>query len=267
MKTKNYIVILLIVFSIAIKLQAQEGSQTYLVTSGEAIFSQNQTSFTPEFLQMYPGAAMADSRTRFTIFLHLGQYIHHDFNNNFGFFSGLGIRNVGMITDETLPQTVTTTGQPVSYTDYKIIRRQYMLGVPLAIKIGSFKDHFYVFGGGEYELAFVLKEKYWTDTWDRDGAKTKDVTWFSSQTPTFFPSVFAGIQFPGGFNIRFKYYLIDFLDNSYKVSKNSEEGSTFSVSDLTRYAESKVFYVSLCWQFKTSDALKKTKSDGKITMN
>ena len=71
-----------------------------------------------------------------------------------------------------------------------------MLGVPLAIKLGSFKNHFYFFGGGEYEMAFHLKEKYWTDSFDRSGPKTKSTEWFSSQTPTFLPSLFAGVQFP-----------------------------------------------------------------------
>jgi hypothetical protein len=54
-------------------------------------------------------------------------------------FTGLAVRNIGMITDETLPQTVSTTVTivPVPYVNYIICRRQYMLGVPLAIKLGS----------------------------------------------------------------------------------------------------------------------------------
>jgi hypothetical protein len=62
-----------------------------------------------------------------------------------------------MITDETLPQTVSTTEASVLYKNYNVIRRQYMLGVPLALKLGSFKDHVYFFGGGEYEVALHLK--------------------------------------------------------------------------------------------------------------
>jgi hypothetical protein len=216
------------------------------------IFSQSQTSFTQAFLDQYPQARLASNNVRYTVFFHLGQYIHMDFGDRFGLYSGLGIRNVGMITDETLPQTVSTTGASVLYTDYKIIRRQYMLGIPLAIKLGSFKNHFYVFGGGEYEMAFHLKEKFWTGSFDRDGSKTKSKEWFSNQTPTFLPSLFAGIQFPRGVNLKFKYYLTNFLNNDYKLSGNSQEGAIFNLSDLTRYQDSQIFYFSLSWQFNTA---------------
>jgi hypothetical protein len=249
MKSKKKILSLFIIGLFIAQVTAQK---FYPVTSGEIIFSQNQSSFTSSFKNSYPGAALAASNVRFTMFFHLGQYIHYDASNNFGLYSGLAIRNIGMITDETLPQTVTLTAQPVSYSNYNIVRRQYTLGVPLALKIGSFKDHFYFFAGGEYELAFVYKEKYWTDTFDRSGAKTKQVTWFGSQTPLFIPSVFGGVQFPGGFNLKFTYYLTDFLNNGYTVSKNSQEGSTFSISDLSRYEKSQILFFSLSWQFDTA---------------
>jgi hypothetical protein len=228
------------------------GQHIYPVTSGEMIFSQGKASFTDEFLTQYPEARLAANNVRFTIFLHIGQYFHCDFTDNIGLFTGLAIRNVGMITDETLPQTVSTTGEPVPYVNYNICRRQYMLGVPLALKLGSFKNHLYFFGGGEYEVAFHLKEKYWTDSFDRSGSKTKRMEWFSSQTPTFLPSVFVGVQFPGGVNLKFKYYLVDFLNTDYKVSNNSQDGATFSISDLSRYKSSQLVYFSLCWQFDSS---------------
>ena len=238
---------LIIIGAINVQIMAQN---IYPVTSGEIIFSQSQSSFSQEFMDQYPGANLSANNVRFTVFFHLGQYIHYDFNDKFGLYSGLGIRNVGMITDETLPQTVGTTD---SYADHKIIRRQYMLGVPLAFKVGSFKKHFYIFGGGEYELAFVMKEKYWTGSFERDGAKTKNVKWFSNQTPAFLPSLFAGVQLPRGVNVRFKYYMTDFLNKDYKISSNNNVGSSFNVSDLSRYQELQIYYVSVCWQFNTSD--------------
>jgi opacity protein-like surface antigen len=250
MKTKYFCTILSLSL-ISISMTAQH---VYPVTSGELIFSQSKAAFTQAFLTQYPGASLAGNNVRFTAFFHLGQYIHCDFNNNIGFFSGLGVRNVGMITDENLPQTVSATdGANVNYSRYNIVRRQYMLGVPLAIKLGSFKDHTYFFAGAEYEMAFHFKEKYWTDSFDRSGPKTKSTEWFSSQTPTFLPSLFAGVQFPGGVNLKFKYYLTDFLNSDYKVSSNSTDGSLFSISDLTRYESSQVFYFSVCWQFDTHE--------------
>jgi hypothetical protein len=250
MKTKNLILSILIFGFFIIPVKSQK---VYPVTSGEIIFSQNQSAFTSDFMQQYPGAALVGSNVRFTMVINIGQYMHFDINNNLGFYSGLAVRNIGMITDETLPQTVTLTNQTVNYSNYNIVRRQYTLGIPLALKLGSFKDHFYLFGGGEYELAFVYKEKYWTDTFDRSGAKTKMVTWFGSQTPTLLPSVFGGIQFPGGFNVKFTYYMTDFLNSGYKNSKNNQEGAIYSISDLSRYQKSQVFFLSLCWQFDTSD--------------
>lgn len=249
MKLKKYILSFLTLGLFIIPARAQK---IYSVSSGEIIFGQNQSSFTTSFLNKYPMSALSASNVRFTIFFHLGQYIHYDVNNNIGIYSGLAIRNVGMITDETLPQTVTLTSQPVNYSNYNIVRRQYMLGVPLALKLGSFKDHFYFIAGGEFELAFVYKEKYWTDTFDRSGAKTKSVTWLGSQTPLFIPSVFGGVQFPGGFNLKFTYFLTDFLNNGYTISKNSQEGSTFNISDLSRYEKSQILFFSLSWQFDTA---------------
>ena len=248
MKSKKCILSLLILGLFIVPVRAQK---VYPVTSGEIIFSQNQSSFTTSFLNKYPMSALSASNVRFTMFFHLGQYIHYDASNNLGLYSGLAVRNVGMITDETLPQTVSSS-QPVNYSNYNIVRRQYMLGVPLAIKVGSFKDHFYFFAGGEYELAFVYKEKYWTDSFDRSGSKTKSVTWFGSQTPLFIPSVFGGVQFPGGFNLKFTYYLTDFLNNGYTVANNNQEGSLFSISDLSRYEKSQILFFSLSWQFDTA---------------
>ena len=98
----------------------------------------------------------------------------------------------------------------------------------------------------------ILKEKFWTGSFERDGSKTKNTKWFSNQTPIFLPSVFAGVQLPGGVNIRFKYYLKNFLNTDYTVSSNSQEGCTFNLSDLSRYEESQIWYISVCWQFNTS---------------
>jgi hypothetical protein len=67
--------------------------------------------------------------------------------------------------------------------------------------------------------------------------------------------VFGGIQFPYGLNLKFKYYLTDFLNADYKGNGNSVPGATFDVSDQSRYQESNMFYFSLCWQFNTGDMM------------
>jgi hypothetical protein len=182
----------------------------YTTTSGEIIFQsssveQNNTDI--------------NSNVRFTLFFHLGEYIHFDLNNNIGLFSGLGIRNVGLITEEN---------------DVKIKYRTYNLGIPLAIKVGAFDKNLYLFGGAEYEWMFAFKQKVF-----ENDEKTKYVEWFSDRTPHFIPSVFAGIQFPYGLQVRFRYYLDNYLNNSYKGS------STYS--DYTSFNKTQVWYISFSY--------------------
>jgi len=254
MKTKLYVLAIIIMGLINIPTKAQKA---YSESSGELIFSTSQASFTKAFTDQYKGAELISNNVRFTMFFHVAQYLHYDFSNNVGMFTGLGIRNIGMITDETLPQQVAGGEGEVPYAGYKIIRRQYTLGLPLAIKVGAFDKHLFLYGGGEYEMAFHFKEKYWMGTSDRSGAKTKDTEWFSSQTPTFIPSVFGGIQFPYGLNVKFKYYLTDFLNSDYKGNSNSIAGAAFDISDQSRYEASNIFYVSLSWQFNAGEKFDK----------
>jgi hypothetical protein len=252
MKKKLYILTVICLGLISVSSMAQK---VYTESGGEIIFSTSQASFTKAFTDQYQGASLMSNNVRFTCFFHVGQYLHYDFSNNVGIFTGLGIRNIGMITDEALPQQVGDGEVP--YGNYKIIRRQYTLGLPLALKIGAFDKNIFFYGGGEYEMAFHFKEKYWQGADDRSGTKTKDTEWFSEQTPTFMPSVFGGIQFMHGLNIKFRYYLTDFLNHDYKGNGNSVAGSTFDISDQSRYEESNIFYVSLSWYFNAGDMIDK----------
>lgn len=251
MKTK-WIFLILVVFVTSSHIA--KAQKIYSVTSGEMIFAMANTEFTQEFLDRYPGASIEGNPLRYTVFFHLGQYWHMDFTNNIGIISGIGVRNVGLISDETLPDLYDQNTED-SYTQYKIIRRTYTLGIPLMLKFGSFKDHLYFFGGGEYELAFQHKEKYWTNTFNRSGTKTKSTAWFGDQFPIFLPSLVGGIQMPGGVNLKFKWYLTDFLNHDYDA--DNENTTAYSVSDLTRYETSQVFYISLSWQFNTAYLTKK----------
>ena len=226
------------------------------MTGGEVIFSNSQATYTEAFKLQYPGASLNDNNIRFTVVLNVGQYLHYDLSDKFGLYTGLAIRNIGMITDENLPQTVSLNNTSVLYSQQKIVRRQYTLGVPLAFKIGSFGRNLYFFAGGEYEMAFHFKEKYWTGNYNRSGHKTKTTDWFSDRTTAFLPSVFGGFQFPAGLSLKFKYYLTDFLNTEYKGDGNSVEGAVFDVSDQSRYAKSPLFYLAICWQFQTGDVIK-----------
>lgn len=235
---KHFLFILAMMFLLSAgQTMAQK---VYPISSGEMIFSNGTVEFTDAYMQQFPEAEVSGVPLRFTAFFHFTQYWHVDFGQNFGLFSGLGIRNVGLISDEILYNSASGID---SYQPYKIIRRVYTGGVPLALKFGSFKDNLYFFGGGEVEFPIHYKEKYW-NSHSRDGSKTKTKEWFGGQTEPIMPSLIAGVQFPGGINLKFKYYLNDMLKHSYTNSN--------FVSDLTRYKSSQVWYVSLSWQFNTN---------------
>ncbi len=250
MKNTHTIISLVVALMVSLSVKAQD---IYSTKGGEFIFGLNNASFTEEFLAQYPGASMEGSNLRFSMFFHYTQFLHVDFTNNIGMLTGVGIRNVGMITDEVLPQTVSLSGQEVAYTNYNIVRRQYLLGIPIGLKVGSFRDHVFFYGGLEYELAFHYKEKVWTGSFDRSGKKSKSSEWFGDQTEILLPSAFGGVQFPGGINVRFKYYLTDFLNPDYTIDANNQDGGIYDISDLSRFAESQLFFISLSWQVNTKD--------------
>jgi hypothetical protein len=263
MKFKTYLLLSLGLFTVTANIKAIK-PKIYDVTTWEFIFSLSDVTLSDEFTAQYPNAEITKSNVRFTPFFNIGEYWNFDFGDNFGLYTGAGIKNIGLITDERLPDLVGSD----QLVDYKIVRRLYTAGIPLAFKLGSFKEHLYFFAGGEYEFALHYKEKYWSETQSRSGSKTKYREWFGKQTPLTMPSLFAGVQLPGGFNIKFSYYLNDFLDNNYSKGRNSEAGQPYNISDLTRYNQSKVYYISISWQLNTEEIKNKTfKEDTQIAMN
>ncbi|MCU4158008.1 hypothetical protein J1N10_18685 [Carboxylicivirga sp. A043] len=214
---------------LAVFTQTRAQRSVYTVTSGEMIFGWADVE---QEVPIGSGSFEdVSSNLRFSVFFHVGQYVHLDIGNSVGLFSGLALRNIGFITeDDALDLGVE-----------KEKHRSYTLGIPLALKLGSFRDHFYIFGGGEYELLFHYKYKYWMD-----GDKHKTSEWFSDRTKRFLPSVFAGVQFPGGLNVKFRYYLDDFLNSDFHKGDNP-------LNDYSRYGKTQMFHISVCWQFDTRD--------------
>lgn len=237
---RNYMkFVILMIFLLGMTFLANENARSqdiYPISSGELIFS---------FADVEKGDVDVPSLMRFTLFFHYGQFWHFDLNNNVGFFTGGAIRNVGLITREDNIYEGSQYDE-----DLKIKRRSYTLGVPLALKSGSFSKNFYIYGGGEYELLFHYKEKIFVE--DR---KVKSTEWMSDKTNRFVPSLFTGIQFPGGINVKFKYYLDDFLNRNYKVI---QDGSTIQPF---KNMQSRVFYISLHWNFKTGKMKDVIKAD------
>ncbi|MCG8697976.1 MAG: hypothetical protein MI922_07975 [Bacteroidales bacterium] len=234
---------------------AQESSirKFYSVTSGELIFAWSNATFNyqSEFFanNENESSILDDNNLRFSLFFHLGQYWHYNFSNNFGLITGLGIRNVGISSDERHD-----FDNDLELEKYKFVRRSYLLGVPLGFKLGSFKDHLYISAGGECELSVHYKQKYWTSH-TRSGSAIKTKSWFGSQTNSILPSVYAGMQFPRGINIKLKYYLTDFLNHSYA---NTE------INDFSRYGQTNIFYISMSWQVKSEKLKERVKKREEI---
>jgi len=227
---KKFLLVALVMMT-GMTMQAQ--TDVYSVTSGEMIFS-----FAEVEQQPIGGEMQSISNIpRFSVFFHVGQYLHMDFSDNIGLYSGAAIRNVGFITEDD------------ALNIEKEKHRSYTLGIPLAIKLGSFKNHFFIYGGAEYELLFHYKYKYW-----KDGDKHKTSEWFSDRTNRFVPSVFAGVQFPKGLNLKFQYYLDDFLNNDFKKGEDR-------LNDYSRFGNTQMFYISLSWQFNTKNFKKMFEDD------
>jgi hypothetical protein len=270
---KRIVTLGLVFFSLLISQAVFSQTNTYHTSGGEMIFSWGDLKYTDDYLATYSNAEIVKQPIRFTAFFHVQQFWHVDFGNNFGFFTGIGLRNIGMISDEYLPDSHVnasgdlyspTTPYPTngSYFNAKVIRRTYSLGIPLAIKLGSFKDHLHIYGGGEIEWSFHMKEKWW-ESHSRNGSKTKTTEWWPTQITTFLPSAMLGVQFPGGVNLKFKYYLENFLNHDYNKFA-AAENSRQVVSDLTKYEQSQLFYISLSFHFKTSEIMQYTEPGGSV---
>lgn len=222
---KNFVIIILAMTLVTISTHAQ---RIYHSNGGEVIFSGADVNF---------NGTNANTNLRFTIFFHTQQLLNLDLTSHIGLYTGLAIRNVGLITED-LYQNVGFSGidntDPNWNKSTKVKRRSYSLGFPLAIKVGSLDKNFFVYAGGEYEWMFHYKQKLFIDD-----NKTKFTEWTSDRVNPWIPSLFAGIQFPQGFNLKFKYYMNDFLNPDFR-------GTDFGQAvDYSEFESSGMWYISL----------------------
>jgi len=195
------------------------GQKSYSVSGGEWIFSGSH---------VVENSVPLKTNMRFTFFFHLEQEFHYDLSDFIGFYTGIGIRNVGLILDDYY--------SPLA-RNVKIKHRSYSLGVPAVIKFGSFKKNAFLYGGCEFEYMFHYKQKLYIDN-----TKWKFSEWNSRRVNRINPSVFAGFQFPSGINIKAKYYLFDFLNRSFT-------GMDFNNAvDYSSYESSQLFYIAVSFK-------------------
>ena len=186
---------------------AQE-KKVYTTTSGEVIFS---------FANISLNGDEEGSILRFSPVFNTQNWVNIDKSDHFGIFTGLSVRNVGVIYDR----------DPVT----RVKARTYNLGIPIGIKLGNLSDKF-LFAGYELEFPINYKEKIFND-----GSKDeKRSIWFSDRTKTLNHSVMAGIQLPYGATLKFKYYLTNFYNKNYKAGDGTKP---YADTDIN------VFYISL----------------------
>jgi hypothetical protein len=183
-----------------------------------------------------------NTNMRFTLFFHTQQFVNFDLNDHVGLFTGLAIRNVGLIMEDYYQYVTAGTEVDQGHPDYnkntKIKHRSYSLGFPLAFKIGSFDKNYFFYAGGEYEWMFAYKQKKFID-----GEKYKFTNGTSERMNPWIPSLFAGVQLPGGVNLKFKYYLKDFLNQDFT-------GTDFGEAvDYSQFESSNMWYISLAFIF------------------
>lgn len=143
---------------------------------------------------------------RFSAFFHTGQQAHFQFSKNFGFYTGMGLRNVGMVN--RINDTIT------------LKQRAYSLGIPAAIKIGNMAKRAYLALGGEIELFFHFKQKSWINNRDN---KIKLSEWFSGRAELINPSAFLEVNFGEGSFVKLRYYPMNWLRGEQKVNlKNGD---------------------------------------------
>ena len=170
-----------------------QSSKLYYSVGGEMIFS---------WAAIEDQGQEASSLMRWAPVFNLQGFVNSDISQHFGIFSGLAIRNVGYIYDDYQnPETLVINKKKF---------RSYNLALPVGIKIGNLSS-LYFYGGYEIEFPFHYKEK----TFD-DGDKINIITgWFSNRQESFQHGFLAGIQFPHGINVKFKYYLSEFHNQDF----------------------------------------------------
>ncbi|MBV6405009.1 MAG: hypothetical protein IT228_05785 [Flavobacteriales bacterium] len=195
--------LLAIVLLLAVDLRAQVSpftpperpeARTFYVTNGtEWLFSFPLLHASDDSVQ-----GGRNGVVRFAPFFNPRALVHWDASDHVGFFSGLGIRNLGFILDD-----------PGRNERRKY--RAYTLSIPAGIKLGRMHNVL-AFFGYDLDLPFHYQEKRFVDRKrvDRTGE------WFSVRTPRLFHSVMVGVQAPYGINVTVKYTFTPFHDTGFR---------------------------------------------------
>jgi hypothetical protein len=184
------------------------GTKPYFTSGGEWIFS---TGTLPN----------NNNVLRFSPVINIQNLLNFDQSESFGWFTGINIRNVGFIFDES------------ASVRKKV--RNYNLGIPIGVKLGQLDNRFF-FAGYELEIAMNYRERTFVD----EVRDRKFNVWFSDRVNTLQHALFIGYTLPKGTSIKAKYYLNSFFNQGFNASDGN--GGTFQP-----YAglDANIFYISL----------------------
>lgn len=188
----------LLIFLITIGISFHAKSQVRVYASGgpEIIFS---------LAEIDDDVKSGSNILRFAPWFNIQVNGNVDFGKHFGFVFGGAIRNVGFIYEYADTESTATIKKKY---------RNYNFAMPFGIKLGLMNSWLF-YGGYEIEFPFHFKEKTFVNGAKQD---TKIVDWFTSRTPSYYNSLYVGVQFPYGFSLKFKYYLSEFFNQNYRAS-------------------------------------------------
>ncbi len=171
---------------------------------------------------------------RFAPLLNPKVFIQWDLGAHVGFFSGIGIRNLGFIYD-------------VPRSNERFKYRAYTVGVPLGIKLGRMHEAL-VFAGCEVEVPFNYKEKRFANERKED----KFNVWFSNRTAPYFQNFMLGVQTGFALDIVLRYYVTNFHNTAYREVVDGVERRPYEGLNAN------LFCVSVGWGMHAGRKRKRT---------
>ncbi len=143
------------------------------------------------------------STLRYTLFFNTGFNVNYQVSKSVQLFSGLGIKNLGLIyrTDSLVQKY-----------------RTYTFGAPIGLKIGDLRKEYFIIGGG-VDVPFHYKKKQWVKG-DRS-TKIKAREWFSDEVNPIFAYAFLGYRFSNSLTTKIFYYPTNFWSGSFVPGNRS----------------------------------------------
>ncbi len=182
----------LLFFGMVLAGLSQAQVNTYSTLGSDFIWSYANLETTGSSPQLSP---------RFSGWFHLSETFHIDLADHFGFFTGIGVTNIGFIAE---------------YTDTLNVKKKYRtynLGVPVGFKVGDMysDEPLFFFAGASIDAAFHYKEK----TFINDKKIDKMSEWMSNRVNILQPSFFIGFALRNKSAVKIQYYFMDYMNTGF----------------------------------------------------